>query len=111
MCSADSPSIRLGVNTHMETSSEIARPSLAKRVAYGSVVMAVCGLLVPGFASASTPPVTVPADPTGGQLSGSQGFLQTYVLTYAVPVLFGLALLGIGVRVGLRYMRRGGGSA
>lgn len=74
------------------------------------VVAAVTAVTVPSVAFASVPPVEVPADPTGGQLAASQDWIQTFVLTYGVPVLFGLTLLGIGIKIGRRWMRKAGGS-
>lgn len=53
-------------------------------------------------------PATLPADPTGGALADLQGSVQTWTVTYGVPVVFGLLALGIMIRVAIKYARRAG---
>jgi len=73
-----------------------------------TVIVPVSSVVLPGIASAA--PATIPADPTGGYMADSQDFVQTWVLTYGVPVLFGLTLLGIGIKLARRWMKRAGGA-
>ena len=67
----------------------------------------VGSVLVPAAAFASSPAViTVPADPTAGQMDTMQTSVQSWVLTYGVPVLFGLILLGILIRLATKWVKR-----
>lgn len=83
------------------------------RVRNTVLAVSIPAMSVVGFADASfagfTPlpkPVTVPLDPTGGQMDIVQGGVQTWVLTYGIPVLFGLTLLGVLIRLGLKWFRK-----
>lgn len=69
---------------------------------------AVAGVL--GFASPTFAAVTIPADPTGGAMGDVQSGVQTWTLTYGLPALFGLILLGILIRLGIRWTKRAGRS-
>lgn len=86
----------------LDTNSAVARRSAVLRL---SVVLATTlgALTIPGFAFA-----TLPADPTGGAMASAETSIQTWVLTYGVPVLFTLTLLGILIRVGIKWVRRAG---
>lgn len=75
-----------------------------------AVATVVAGFVGGGFASAQSSPPTLPADPTGGALDDAGTTVQTWVLTYAVPVIFALTLLGIMVRLGRKWLRRAGGA-
>ena len=60
---------------------------------------------VPVFAD-----VTVPADPLAGAMGNAQGSIQTWVTSYGVPVLVGLTLFGILLRLGVKWLKRVGRS-
>lgn len=74
--------------------------------AYVVALSAAAAVLVPGVAFAD---VTVPADPLDGAMGDTQASIQTWVVTYAVPVLVGLTVLGLLIRLGLKMLRRAGG--
>ena len=50
---------------------------------------------------------TIPADPTDGAMSDIETSVQTWVITYGVPVLFTLLLLDVLIKLGLKWARRG----
>lgn len=77
-----------------------------KAKAVTALLALLLGVSLPGYAAAAPP--TIPADPTGGALADVQTGVQTWVLTYGVPVLFGLILLGILIRLGMRWARKAG---
>jgi len=77
------------------------RRHAAKAAAFGAVV----SLVAPAAAHAD---VTVPADPTGGALGDTQSSVQTWVVTYGVPVVFGLMLLGILIRLAVKWAKKAG---
>lgn len=94
----------------MKNSIELRPSSGSHRFALTlSAVCAAIGTALIGggaaFASA-VQVVTVPADPTGGQMDTMQTGVQGWVLTYGVPVLFGLTLLGILIRTGTKWVKR-----
>lgn len=73
----------------------------------------VLSVAVGGFAlggSASAAPPTIPADPTGGAMADVQTNVQTWVLTYGVPALFALIIVGILIRLAVRWTKRAGRS-
>lgn len=61
-----------------------------------------------GTGGASAAPPTLPADPTGGAMGDMQTEVQDWVLTYGAPVLFGLIILGILIRIGTKWTKRAG---
>lgn len=79
---------------------------MRNRILLLSVMLSTLGTLVAPTAFAA--PRTIPADPTGGQMAIVQDKTQTWVLTYGVPVLFGLLILGILIRLGVKWARRAG---
>lgn len=56
-----------------------------------------------GFAFA-----TLPADPTAGALADIETNVQSWVITYGVPVVFTLLTLGILIRLGMKWAKRAG---
>jgi hypothetical protein len=50
------------------------------------------------------------ADPTGGAGATFISDLTAWVTTYGVPIAFGLLLLGIVIRVAIKYAKRGAAS-
>lgn len=80
------------------------RPRLGVKVlaAISMVVVSTMGLAGGAFAQA----VTVPADPSGGQMATMQSSVQSWVITYGAPVLFGLVLLGVLIRLGVKWARK-----
>jgi len=74
---------------------------------FGVLSIVVAGVLgFAGGAFAAPRDITVPADPTGGAMDSSQSYIQTWVIDHAVPVLFGLLLLGVAIRLAVKYFRR-----
>ncbi len=61
-------------------------------------------LAVPAMAMAQV------TDPTGGALDTGVADISGFVTTYGAPAIFGLAAVGIGIRVGLKYFKRAAGS-
>jgi hypothetical protein len=59
-----------------------------------------------GAAFAAPAVVTVPLDPTGGAMDTAQSAIQTWVTTIGIPVLFGLLLLGVLIRLGTKWFRK-----
>lgn len=53
---------------------------------------------------------TVPADPTDGALVDVQNRVITWVVTYGVPTLFALIILGILIRLGVKWAKKAGRS-
>lgn len=76
---------------------------VALRAAIASV-MVFLGL---GVASAAAAPPTLPADPLAGGMGDAQGAAQTWVITYGVPVVVALVILGGLIRLGLKWLKRG----
>lgn len=83
--------------------STIKRLPVALRVAMLSVGIFL-GL---GVGSAAAAPPTLPADPLAGGMGDAQGAAQTWVITYGVPVVVALVILGGLIRLGLKWLRRG----
>lgn len=80
---------------------------LLRNTAIAVSVPVMSTLAVVGTSFAAAPSVvTVPVDPTGGQMDTVQGSVQTWVLTYGIPVLFGLTLLGVLIRLGVKWFRK-----
>lgn len=75
---------------------------------------ALMGVLIGGGAAFAAPPtttgVTIPDDPTGGYMGAAQTKIQTWALTIGVPVLLGLTLVGVLIKMGRRWLKRAGGS-
>lgn len=87
----------------------VARPSMLRRLMglrAVAMVLAFVGapVVFAGVASA-TPP-----DPTGGAGTDFITGLTTWVTTYGVPIVFGLLLLAITIRVAVKYAKRGASS-
>lgn len=78
-----------------------------KTLAFLSVMTAT--LLVMGPAAFAAPQ-TIPADPTGGAMGDVVGGVSEWVVDYGAPALFLLILLGILIRLGVRWMKRAGRS-
>lgn len=76
-----------------------------KLAVIATAVFSTLGFGVNAFAAAPRD-ISIPADPTGGAYDDMSGKLVTWVTTYGVPTLFGLALLGILIRLGYRWMKR-----
>jgi len=53
---------------------------------------------------------TVPADPTAGALTDVQNSVITWVVDYGVPTLFALIILGILIRLGIKWAKKAGRS-
>lgn len=79
------------------------------RLLLAVVTASLFGLALVGGQASAAPP-TLPADPTGGAMGDVQTSVQTWVLTYGAPVLFGLVALGILISVGRRWAKRAGSS-
>jgi len=75
-----------------------------KKAVYGLAITGGTFLATGSVAFAST----VPADPTDGQLQVVQDGVITFVVDYGAPALFALTLLGILVRLALKWMKRAG---
>lgn len=71
----------------------------------GVALMTVAG---PTLAHAAPP--TLPEDPSGGQVDAAWGTLQGWALTIGAPVLFGLTVVGLGVRMLVKWLKRAGRS-
>lgn len=81
----------------------INRIRTALRV-FGATVALFLGF---GVASAAAAPPTLPADPLAGGMGDAQGAAQTWVITYGVPVVVALVILGGLIRLGIKWLRRG----
>jgi len=55
-------------------------------------------------------PATLPTDPLGGAMATSEASVQTWVITYGVPTVVTLTVLGVLIRLGLKWLRRAGKS-
>jgi hypothetical protein len=54
---------------------------------------------------------TLPADPTGGAMLEAETSIQSWVLDYGVPVVVTLTVLGILIRLGMKWLLRAGATA
>lgn len=54
---------------------------------------------------------TSPLDPISTEVDGTKDEIATFVTGTAVPVLFALLLLGVGVTLAIKYVRRGARAA
>jgi hypothetical protein len=78
----------------------------AKIAAVISAVAMVLGFAGPAFAATTA----VPADPSAGAMDTVQNGVIDWVTTYGAPVLFALILLGILVRLAVRWVKKAGRS-
>lgn len=51
---------------------------------------------------------TIPADPTGGAMTDVQDNTVTWILTYGVPVVFAMILVGVLIKLGIRWAKKAG---
>jgi hypothetical protein len=75
-----------------------------------ALIVTMVGVSILGFSGASFADFTrtLPADPTGGAMATAETSIQTWVLTYGVPVLVTLTVLGILIRLALKWIKRAG---
>ena len=92
----------------METiTNETERTSrLGRRAA--AVMAAIVGVSLTVGTSAFAVDPTLPADPSGGAYSSAWGTFQTWAISIGVPALFGLTVLGVGIRMLLKWTKRAG---
>lgn len=67
----------------------------------------IVSLLTMGTAAFATSPL----DGVTSQVTSSQDTFTTFVVGTGVPVLFSLLILGVGIRLGVKYLRRAARSA
>lgn len=93
--------------TQAEVTTSARRGLLSSARARVASVLVSAAMLVVGTVSSAQAVPTLPADPTGGAGDTFITGLQTWVLTYGVPLIFGLLLLGTIIRVAVKYVKRG----
>lgn len=88
----------------LDTNSKLASRRISALRLSVALVTCLGAIAVPsGFAFA-----TLPADPTAGAMADIETSVQTWVITYGIPVVFTLLTLGILVRLGMKWARRAG---
>lgn len=76
---------------------------------FGVAFAVVAGLIGVASASAFAQTYTVPADPTAGGAQALLSGVGTWIVTYGAPMIVGLVLLGLLVRVFIKMARKAGG--
>lgn len=73
------------------------------------VMSVVCGAMLAfaGAASASTSPL----DGVTTEVNTAKGQLSTFITGTGVPVVFGLLILGVGIALAAKFLRRAARSA
>ena len=88
------------------TQKKCTRKNIARRAATVSTAIAAVTFLPIASATFAVNP-TLPVDPSGGAYGDAWGTFQTWALA-AIPALFGLTVLGLGIRMLLKWTKRAG---
>lgn len=77
------------------------------RKAGAALAVTVVSLLAMGASAFAVSPL----DGVTTQVTDSETVFTDFVIGTGVPVLFGLLILGVGIRLGVKYLRRAARSA
>lgn len=90
--------------------TQVSKPSMIRRVMRLRAVATVLAFVGAPVVFAGSAFASPPPDPTGGAGTDFITGLTTWVTTYGVPIVFGLLLLAITIRVAVKYAKRGASS-